>query len=168
MLIKYKRFLGDVIFLLGLVIMLVLASLIFQPQKNSRAAGIEDVTANGILGEPEQTIDVLFLSDSVGYCSIIPLQIWRDYGINSYVCCTPAQPLYYSIEFLNKTFKTQSPKVVILETMPIFKEFEEKDAFKNKIEQAFMPVFSSWDAVPNPDRGIGQSIFLRKTASSPP
>ena len=22
-----------------------------------------------------------------------------------------------------------------------------------------MPVFSSWDAVPNPDRGIGQSIF---------
>lgn len=135
--IKIKRFIGDAIFLLGLVLIINLASVIFQPKNNSKEAGMEDVTANGILAEPEQTIDVLFLSDSVGYCSIMPLQIWRDYGITSYVCGTPLQPLYYSIEFLEKAFKTQSPKVVVLETMPIFNPFEEADGIKNKIEQIF-------------------------------
>lgn len=141
---KIKRILGNGIFLLGLFLLISLASIIFQPKNNTYAEGMEDITANGILAEPEQTIDVLFLSDSVGYCSIIPLQIWRDYGITSYVCGTPSQSLYYSIEFLEKALRTQSPKVVVLETMPIFKEFEERDALKNKIEQYF-PVFRYHD-----------------------
>ena len=157
--VKIKRFLGNAIFLFGLFLLVNLASIIFQPQNNSRVAGMEDVTANGILGEPEQTIDVLFLSDSVGYCSIIPLQIWRDYGITSYVCGTPAQPLYYSIEFLEKALKTQSPKVVVLETMPIFKEFEERDAFKNKIEQYF-PIFRYHDRWKNMESLKAQEMTL--------
>ena len=157
--VKIKRLLGNAIFLLGLLLLINLASIIFQPQNNSAAAGMEDITANGILGEPEQTIDVLFLSDSVGYCSIIPLQIWRDYGITSYVCGTPAQPLYYSVEFFEKALKTQSPKVVVLETMPIFKEFEERDAFKNKIEQYF-PIFRYHDRWKNTESFFSQEMTL--------
>lgn len=158
--IKLKRFLGDVIFLLGLFLLINLTSLVFQPKNNSQAAGMEDVTANGILGEPEQTIDVLFLTDSVGYCSIIPLQIWRDYGITSYVCGTPAQPLYYTKEFLEKTFREQSPKVVVLEIMPIFKRFEEKEALKNKVEQIF-PIFRYHDRWKNPESLFKQEITMK-------
>ena len=157
--IKIKRILGSAIFLLGLFLLVNLTSIIFQPQNNSRSAGMEDITANGILGEPEQTIDVLFLSDSVGYCSIVPLQIWRAYGITSYVCGTPSQPLYYSMEFLEKTFKTQSPKVVVLETMPIFKSFEDRDALKNKIEQHF-PIFRYHDRWKNMESLLTQEMSL--------
>lgn len=156
---KMKRILGNGIFLLGLFLLINLTSIIFQPKNNSYAAGMEDITANGILAEPEQTIDVLFLSDSVGYCAIIPLQIWRDYGITSYVCGTPSQPLYYSIEFLEKALKTQSPKVVVLETMPIFKEFEERDALKNKIEQHF-PIFRYHDRWKKPESLFNQGLTL--------
>ena len=139
-----KELLSSALFLLGLVILLVLVSLVFKPKDNTKAAGMEDVTANGFLGEAEQTLDVLFLSDSVGYCSIIPMQIWRDYGITSYVCGTPAQPLYYSKEFLEKALTTQSPKVVVLETMPIFKEFEGKEEVKNTMERV-LPIFRYHD-----------------------
>ena len=157
--VKIKKILGNGIFLLGLFLILNLTSIIFQPKNNSQEAGMEDVTANGILGEPEQTIDVLFLSDSVGYCSIIPLQIWRDYGITSYVCGTPLQPLYYSIEFLEKAFKTQSPKVVVLETMPIFNEFKEKEALKNRMEQ-FFPVFRYHDRWKQPKNFLTEDMTL--------
>lgn len=141
---KIKTILGSVLFLSGLLVLLILASLLFRPKNNTTANGMEDMTANGILGEPEQTIDVLFLGDSVSYCSIIPVQIWQDYGITSYVCGTPLQKLYYSKEFLQKTFETQSPKLVLLEATPLFGTFEEKEAIKNNLER-MLPIFRYHD-----------------------
>ena len=157
--VKLKRLVGNGIFLLGLYLLLIFTSTLFQPKNNTATAGMEDLTANGILGEPEQTIDVLFLSDSVGYCSIIPLQIWKDYGITSYVCGTPSQPLYYSIEFLEKALKTQSPKVVVLETMPIFTRFEEQAEVSNKIEQLF-PIFRYHDRWKSPEKFLTEGMTV--------
>ena len=99
---KIKTIISSVGFLLGLVILIVFLSQFFRPKNNTEMHGMEDVAANGILGEPEQSIDVLFIGDSVSYCSVIPIQIWRDYGITSYMCGTSLQQLYYSKEFLYK------------------------------------------------------------------
>lgn len=137
---KMKNILSGVLFLLGLLLFLILASLFFQPKNNTESHGMEDQRANGILAEPEQTIDVLFVGDSVSYCSVIPVQIWRDYGITSYMCGTSLQQLYYTKEFLNKTFETQSPKIVMLEGTPVFNNFMYKENIRTAIEQA-LPVF---------------------------
>lgn len=141
---RIKETVTGVVFFLGLLLLIILASKIFQPKDNMKSTGMEDMTANAIMAEPENTIDVLFLGDSVSYCSIIPMQIWRDYGITSYVCGTPLQELYYSKEFLEKTFKTQSPKVVMLEMTPLFNKFEAKDEIKNKVER-LLPIFRYHD-----------------------
>lgn len=130
-----KNIISSVVFLLGLVVLLALASLIFQPKNNMERYGMEDYRANGILGEPEETLDVLFVGDSISYCSIIPMQIWRDYGITSYLCGTVMQELYYTKEFVNKAFETQSPKIVFLGTATIFNHFEEKEKTWNALEQ---------------------------------
>ena len=119
---KIKNITGSIVFLLGLLVLLNLGSVIFQPKNNTEADGMEDQRANGILAEPENTIDVLFIGDSVSYCAVMPIQIWRDHGITSYLCGTSLQQLYYSKEFLIKAFEAQAPKVVILETIPVFKE----------------------------------------------
>ena len=157
--VKLKRLIGNGIFLLGLLLLLYFTSALFQPKNNTITAGMEDLTANGILGEPEQTIDALFLTDSVGYCSIIPLQIWKDYGITSYVCGTPSQPLYYSIEFLEKALRKQSPKVVVLETMTFFTKFGVQDVAKNKIEQLF-PIFRYHDRWKTPEKFLTEGMTL--------
>lgn len=118
---KYGRnALRLVSFALVLVILLLGVSAVVQPKGNRAADGEQDPIANGILGEPKNTIDVLFLGDSEAYHSVIPLKIWKDTGITSYVCATPAQRIYYSLEFLKKTLKTQKPKLVIFETNALF------------------------------------------------
>ncbi len=139
-----KNILYSILFLAGLVVILLVASWLFQPKQNRESYGMEDWRANGILGEPKQTIDVLFIGDSISYCSINPLQIWRDYGITSYVCATSEQKLYYSKEFLSKTFEKQSPQVVFLGASTIFTYFSYKDEVKNISEQ-ILPVLRYHD-----------------------
>ena len=141
---KIKNIIGSIMFLLGLLVLLNLGSLIFQPKNNTEADGMEDQRANGILAEPEHTIDVLFIGDSVSYCAVIPIQIWRDHGITSYLCGTSLQQLYYSKEFLIKTFETQAPKVVVLETIPVFNNFMYKENVVNAAERRF-PLFRYHD-----------------------
>ena len=110
--ISKREMIRGVLFLLGLVVLMRVSSVFFQPKNNSEVYGMEQPNANGILGEAEASIDVLFVGDSISYCSIIPVQIWRDYGITSYLCGSTMQPLYLSKEFVVKAFENQSPKLV--------------------------------------------------------
>ena len=136
----FKHLIHSFAFIVGLLVLLLLTSQIFQPKNNSDINGIHDPIANGILSEPENTIDVLVLGDSESYCSIIPLKIWQDYGITSYVCGTSGQKLCYSEEFLHKAFEKQSPEIVILETNAIFRNTSSKDAVVQKADRLF-PIF---------------------------
>ena len=76
------------------VCILTALSFLFVPKDNTRGAGLDDQSANAILNEKENTIDTLFLGDSESYTSFIPMKIWKEYGITSYVCGTPSQKLY--------------------------------------------------------------------------
>ena len=129
------------LFLAILLGLLLLASQIFIPKNNIMGDGMRDAMANGILTEPAGTIDALILGDSETYSSMIPLQMWRDYGQTVYCCGTPGQKLCYSMEFLEKTFRDQSPKVVILETDTIFRDFTYGDAIVQRLDNA-LPVLS--------------------------
>ncbi len=120
-----------VCFLLIFVFILSILSYIFAPKNNTKADGIYYETANGILGEPKDTIDVLIVGNSESYCSIIPMELWKNFGFTSYICGTPAQKLPDTLNYIYKATKNQTPKVLILEvdnvcvqsdiTMPIEK-----------------------------------------------
>ena len=114
-----KHILSSAAFLLILVVLLEALSPVFLPKNNTVEAGTQDVQADGILGEPENTIDVLFLGSSEAYSSFIPLEIWGEYGITSYACSTPAQRVYQSVEYLRSVFMTQRPKIVMLAALAI-------------------------------------------------
>lgn len=114
-----KHFLSSVAFLLILVVLLAALSPVFRPKNNTAEARTQDVQADGILGEPENTIDVLFLGNSEAYCSFIPMEIWKEHGITSYVCSTPAQRMYQSVEYLRSVFRTQRPQIVVVMALAI-------------------------------------------------
>lgn len=139
-----KRIVSCVLFVAILLGLLQVSSLVFQPKSNDKVSGIHYPRANGIFSEPKDSIDTVFIGDSEVYHSFIPLNIWRDYGITSYDVSSPSQKLVYSMEFLNKTFENQSPKIVFLETNAIFRKSYFEDEITYKAEQIF-PVFRYHD-----------------------
>lgn len=136
-----KHTLRSVVFLTVLALLLTGVSQLLRPKNNSSSDGIHDPAANGILGEPENTIDLLILGDSESYSAFIPMQLWQQRGYTAYCCGTPGQELYYSEEFLHKAFQTQSPKVVILEPSAIFRGFSYGSALLSEAGK-FFPVFT--------------------------
>ncbi len=132
-----KHVLSAVIFMIGLALLLLLAGLVFMPKSNTKEAGIIDAAANGILGEPENTVDTLFLGDSLAYSAFIPMHIWEETGSTSYVCSTGEQQLQYTSELLKKAFTRQSPKTVFLEANVIYRKVNLGTVIYTKLYDAF-------------------------------
>lgn len=135
-----KKTVGSISFMCGLLALLVLLSNVFVPKNNDKKSGMNDVTANGILAEKENTVDVIIIGDSETYSSFIPMELWQNYGFTSYVCGTPGQKLGYSEELLNKAVEKQTPKIVVFEANALYRKNTFEDNFTNKAERV-LPVF---------------------------
>lgn len=139
-----KRVINIICFLAGLLLLLILSSLIVRPKNNSPEAGMEEAEANGILGEPENSIDILFIGDSQAYCGFIPLTLWNSKGYTSYVCATSGQSLDYTWIMLRRAFEKQSPKYVVLETNTLYKDIARKNILGRELG-SLLPVFDYHD-----------------------
>lgn len=105
--------LKSVAFLLGLIVLTLIATAVILPH-NKEYVRYNDTS--GILHEPEQTLDYVVLGDSESYCSISPLEIWKEHGFAGYVAGIPVQKVYQAYDLLEKILEEQSPKVVLIET----------------------------------------------------
>ena len=115
-----KEIIKIILFMIILLIILVILSYILIPKNNSEEAGMEDIQALRILGEPKNTIDVIMYGDSESFASTMPMRIWKDYGYTSFICGTSGQSLPDTCKIAYQTLKNQSPKIVILEADNIY------------------------------------------------
>lgn len=142
---KYLKIIGRIgLFSLIFAVILYYLSWVFIPKNNLDQAGMRDVSANGILSEKKETIDVLILGDSEAYSSIIPMEMYEKYGFTSYVLATPGQPLYYTKTLLDRTLQTQKPQLVVLETNAIYRSFQPFSPLAEKARKVF-PIFEYHD-----------------------
>ena len=123
-------------FLLILAALIALGSWYFLPKNNTPEAGILDYTAHGFLAEPENSLDVVILGDSIPLCAFSPQIITENTGISSYVCATTGQTLPKSETFLREFFSCQSPRLVILEANHLYKEFTALDQAQERLTRA--------------------------------
>lgn len=123
-----KKTSKTVLFAVALAALTALFSWYFYPKNNSPEAGIQDYTASGFLGEPENSIDVVILGDSIPLCAFSPQIIEENTGISGYTCASTGQTLPKSETFLREFLACQSPKLVILEANHLYKEFTDLDA----------------------------------------
>lgn len=131
-------------FLAVLMVLLVVAGLLFLPKDTTYDAGMPKLDANGVLGEPANTLDVIFLGDSEAYCAFIPLRIWENSGIASYVVSTMGQKNYETPEYLHRAFSRQSPKIVVLDTNVLYQS-DAKTELVNYAAEAAMPLIRYHD-----------------------
>ena len=102
-------FLRASLFFLILAILLGGLSALFLPKGNRLEDGIQAPELYAFLGEPENSLDVVVIGDSIPLSSFIPAYLWQDRGIPSYVCASTAQSAASSYSLL-KTFSTLNKK----------------------------------------------------------
>lgn len=140
-------------FILILLIILIILSYITIPKNNLKEFGMEDVAANGILGEKDNSIDVYVVGDSESFTSIVPMKLWEDYGFTSYISGTPGQSVPDSCMFVYKAMKTQKPKIVILESHNIYKRVSLGTPI-TKVSENILPIIKNhnrWKNLNNND-----------------
>lgn len=70
----------------------------------------------------DNTLDYIGVGSSHMYCTLNPLEVWKESGVAGFVLATQQQPLMASYHYIKEAFKTQSPKYVILEGYMICRE----------------------------------------------
>lgn len=110
-------------FMLGLLALLFLMSAGFRRRSSIHVYDTNAVSSKEaeLASEADNSIDVLFLGDSVCYSSFSPLRLFSEFGCTSYVCATSAQRLCDTYAILEYALEHQSPKVVVLETNCLYR-----------------------------------------------
>ena len=133
----WKNFLRATVFLCVFALLFLAVSPVFVPKDNSFYAGIHEETSKGFLAEPENSLDVVFIGDSEVFSTFIPLRIWEQYGISSYVCSTGDQVMYQSYYYLKHVLRTQQPEVVVFEGNALYREFTIAEMLSHTAEEYF-------------------------------
>lgn len=132
-----KNILHSLLFLLPLTALVVLLGPVFAPKNNTSAAGMLEADPIAILSQPENSIDLLFLGDSEAYSGFVPMALWQDYGIASFVCACVDQKPYETEAFLKAALERQSPKVVVLETNVLYRVYSRVDRIVPAAQRLF-------------------------------
>lgn len=132
-----KKWMHGVIFLGLLVLLLLASSWVMTPKNNTYEEGIGDFLTEGYLAEPIDSLDVLFVGDSVPRFGICPPVIWQEQGIPSYVCSGYAKSVPYMVSYLRNFLRRQSPKIVVLDADVLFRKHDVLDWLHMTLEYYF-------------------------------
>ncbi|MDD6214714.1 MAG: hypothetical protein PUB42_06000 [Firmicutes bacterium] len=88
-----------------------------------------NVTAklDGFYNSPKNEYDMMYFGSSNTYCSFNPLVVWKERGIKSYVFATQQQPVWATYHYMADAFKTQHPKVAVVDILMFSKNDEYYD-----------------------------------------
>jgi len=89
--------------------------------------------------EQKDSVDIMFFGSSLAYCNAIPSVIYEETGYSAYVMAGPQLTVKQTYYYMREAFKTQSPKLVFLETAGMF--FSEYTDY-SRINVGYMPFFS--------------------------
>lgn len=119
-----KYIIRFLVFVLILFIILLILSRIVLPKTTLEESELNNLQAMKILGEEENTVDMIMYGDSESFAATIPTELWKNYGYTSFICGTSGQTLPDSIRIAYDTLKKQKPKIVILEADNFFEPTE--------------------------------------------
>lgn len=96
--------------------------LIVAPKDINDSGGTHYYRGMGFMAEPVNSLDVVVYGNSDVYSGFAPAVLFDKYGYTSYASGRPLQTLNNINLLLDKTLKTQKPKIAILETDCFYKK----------------------------------------------
>ncbi len=166
-----KNIVKSICFVVILLVILAVYMFLAVPKYNLDKYNILDIAEYEILEEKKDTIDTLFVGDSLVYSAVAPMEIWREFGFTSFDCATPAQLIETSYKYIEKAIDTQHPKIIFLEANVIFRNAKKrtnarkKDDFYNRYifisdyHDNWKSIFFGEDII-NVNKGY---VFIKKT-----
>ena len=124
--VKFRRILAVLLFAAVVCAALTLCSRVLIRKSLSGAWDMTNKIA-GFYNEPAGEFEVMFFGGSHAYADFVPLELWHETGIKSYVFATQQQPMWAVYHYILEALKTQSPSVVVLEvqTMTMTEDYAE-------------------------------------------
>lgn len=96
---------------------------------------IEFKKSYAVIDEKENSIEIACVGNSNLYSGFSPLDLWNEYGYTSTICASARQTIEESQQLVIQMFKTQKPKLVIIETDMLFDHNPSKKNFCEKSYQ---------------------------------
>ena len=84
---------------------------VLEPHYDGKEHQEEKHLAYSVLFEEPDTLDVLFVGDSISYAAISPRQMFQAEGFTSYNIATGAQPICYGEAMLEMALRQQNPEI---------------------------------------------------------
>ncbi len=143
-----KNVIKSIIFGVIFILLFELFSYLLLPQKGYvNKFGIINTSSHEILGEKENTVDVIFLGDSLVYSAISPMEIWHDYGYTSYDIANAAQIISDTYDNLKFIVASQSPQVVFVEADVLFRDPQNRPWYydSKKMITKYIPIMNYHD-----------------------
>ena len=132
------RGVATAVIVLGLLIAgLFLTSHILHPTSNKSEFHAYDPASTGAVAEPEDSLDVLFVGDSVPFFAVEPLRIWESRGITSHILFVLGAHMPELKTLLCTVKPYQHPKLIIFETNALFKPFTFDEVLMDEMERTF-------------------------------
>lgn len=146
-----KGFLRVVAVALVFVIILQALSFGYFSKLNATTYKNYFTRAYSFLTEPDNSIDVAAIGSSDLYTAFVPGILFEEKGITATVISSPHQSTLKSYKFLKELLKTQSPKLLVIETdmlyenAPEFNPSDAKQSLYDKYRQRLESPFNSLD-----------------------
>ncbi len=119
-------------------------SYLLLPKYNIKKFGLYKTSLYEILGEKPSSIDVIALGDSLVYSSIIPVELYENYGITAFDCAKPAITMPDAYDYLKIALESQKPTLVFLEANMFFRDTSKKPWYTEylKVLQNALPLIN--------------------------
>ena len=135
-----KNIVKSILFATILIIILESITIMFIPKDSIKKYGFQNTVKYEILEEKQNTIDVIFLGDSLVYSSISPMEIWDQYGYTGFDCAKAAESITDTYEYLKLAIEHEHPKIVMFEANVLYRD-SNKRPWYYKLKSELFSVF---------------------------
>ena len=108
-----KKILAILLFGVLFAVLLFLLSPIFVPKWRDGGDNYSGSIIRGFYDEEDNSLDVLFMGNSDMYRSVLPIELWDNYGIASYAYTSPGQRTWTGYYVLLDALRSQHPDIIV-------------------------------------------------------